>query len=101
MLRSPRASLADPRVGGTSRVTFDIDQRADESADLRTTWVITNDGGTWEGTGAGTIDVGYTTHRVAFALAGTGDYAGFRYVGNLVSEDGRDSTITGMIEPID
>ncbi len=92
---------SDPRVGGTSRVTVDIDQRADGSADLRTTWVITNDAGTWEGTGVGTVDIGYTTHRVAFELEGTGDYAGFRYAGSLVSEDGRESTITGLIEPID
>lgn len=92
---------SDPRVSGTGENRFNVNIRADRSADIWGTWVITNDLGTWEGSWAGTVDNGYTTHRAAGVLLGSGAYEGFRYRPSVVSSEGVDYAVTGTIEPID
>jgi len=84
-------TMSDPRVTGTGRNEVSIDMRADESAEIWGKYVLANDGGTWEGRWAGTVDKGYTTHRVETLLVGTGEYEGLLYRLSLVS----DATDTG------
>ncbi len=93
-------TMSDPRLTGTGKNELSIDMRPDESADIWGTYVLVNDGGTWEGRWAGTVDKGYTTHRVEALLVGTGDYEGLLYRMSLVS-DATDTgyDITGLIVP--
>ena len=92
--------VSDPRVSGTGRNEVSIDERPDGSADIWGKYVLTNDGGTWEGYWAGTVDKGYTTHHVESLLVGTGDYDGLLYRLSLVT-DATDTgyDLTGLIVP--
>jgi hypothetical protein len=66
--------------------------------------VITNDGGTWDGTFTGTTTWSDTApahvHHIEFVFIGTGDYDGLRFVAEM---DGTDYpwAVTGQIEPTD
>jgi hypothetical protein len=84
-------TMSDLRVSGTGANEISIDMRLDGSADIWGTYVLANEDGTWEGYWAGTVDEGYTTHRVESLLVGTGDYEGLLYRLSLVS----DATDTG------
>ena len=93
-------TMSDPRVSGTGTNEVSIDMRADESADIWGNYTLANDDGTWEGYWAGTVDEGYTTHRVETLLVGTGVYDGLLYRLSLVS-DATDTgyDLSGMIVP--
>lgn len=94
-------SLSDARVRGTQRHAVSIDVRADGSADHWGTTTIAGDAGGWAGTFTGIIDKGYTTHRTAALLSGTGAYAGlqFRYF-STSDDEGSTWTVTGTIETV-
>lgn len=91
-------TMSDSRLSGTGHNELSIDMRSDESADIRGRYVLTNDVGTWAGNWAGTVDVGYTTHRVEALLVGTGEYEGLLYRLSLVS-DATDAgyDLTGLV----
>ncbi len=93
-------TMSDPRVTGTGHNDVSIDMRPDESADIRGRYVLSNDGGTWEGLEAGTVDAGYTTHRIDSLLVGTGEYAGLLFRTSIVT-DATDTgyDVTGLIVP--
>ena len=92
---------ADARVQGTDTVHVSIDIRADQSAEYWGTQVIAGDGGTWTGSFTGIIDAGYTTHRGAAVLKGTGAYAGLQFRSTQTSSDtGSTWDVTGTIEPV-
>ncbi len=95
------ADTADARIRGTGTVHVSIDIRADQSAEYWGTQVIAGDGGTWTGWFAGIIDAGYTTHRGAAVLKGTGAYAGLQFRSTSTSSDtGSTWDVTGTIEPV-
>jgi hypothetical protein len=93
-------TMSDPRVTGAGRNEISIDMRSDQSADIWGRYALAANGGAWEGYWAGTVDEGYTTHRVESLLVGTGDYEGFLYRLSVVS-DGTDTgfDLTGFIVP--
>ena len=91
-------TMSDLRVSGTGRNEISIDMRLDGSADIKGTYVLSTEDGTWEGYWAGTVDEGYTTHRVESLLVGTGAYEGLLYRLNLVSDAaGTGFDLTGLI----
>lgn len=94
-------NASDPRVGGVSTGHIAMDERADLSAEIWGTTVITNAGGTWEGRWAGTIDKGFTTYRIEGLYTGTGGYAGLEYRESAISNDATTYTTgTGIIRPV-
>ena len=93
-------TMSDLRLSGTGRNEVSIDMRPDESADIWGRYTLTNDGGTWEGRWAGTVDKGYTTHRVESLLVGTGMYEGLLYRMSVISNaTGSGFDLTGLIVP--
>ena len=95
------ADTADVRIQGTGTVRVSIDIRVDQSAEYWGTQVIAGDGGTWTGSFTGIIDAGYTTHRGAAVLKGTGAYAGLQFRSTSTSSDtGSTWDVTGAIEPL-
>jgi hypothetical protein len=70
---------SDPRLLGDHRVEVSIDEHPDGTADLRGTLTITGAVGGWTGNWTGTVDAGYTTHRMHGILAGSGAYAGLQW----------------------
>jgi hypothetical protein len=99
--------MSDARLSGTVRVSINYDMHAGGIADMWGTSVITNDGGTWEGDWIGSIR-GDDTHLLYMPYAGTGDYAGFRYIDFGVfdepSGEFTSDTVTahaGWIEPVE
>jgi hypothetical protein len=69
---------SDPRLDGTTSVAMSIDERPDGSADIWGTGEVVAAGGSWRGSWRGTVDVGYTRHRLAGVYIGTGDHEGLR-----------------------
>ena len=93
-------TMSDPRVSGTARLEYSTDVRADESADMWGAYVLSNDGGTWEGTFSGTVDAGNSNTRVESIHRGTGDYEGLLYRLSVVSDAaGTGFDLTGLIVP--
>jgi hypothetical protein len=73
-----QVEASDPRLSGTAEVTFNLDERADGSANLWGSSLISNDKGTWvcdKWTGA--VSTGYTEQYVFNQAQGTGDYEGY------------------------
>ncbi len=70
----------DPRLAtGAERVVANIDEGADGSATMWGSATLTNDGGAWQETWEGTVEAGYTTHRMTGVAVGSGGYAGLEY----------------------
>ncbi len=70
----------DPRLAtGAERVVANIDEGADGSATMWGSGTLTNDGGAWQETWQGTVEAGYTTHRMTGVAVGSGGYAGLEY----------------------
>ena len=69
-------TMSDERLSGARTLDVSVDTRADDSADLWGTSIVSNDGGTWEGFFFGTVDPGYTTHHVRSLMHGSGGYEG-------------------------
>ena len=88
---------SDPRLAGAIDVVVNIDEFGDESAALWSTPTITTKDGAWEGSERGTVDVGYTTHRLEGVLIGSGDYAGLEFRYTQIGED--PYIMTGTIGP--
>jgi hypothetical protein len=71
---------ADPRLAaGAERVVANVDERPDGSATMWGSATLTNDGGAWQETWEGTVEAGYTTHRMTGVAVGSGGYAGLEY----------------------
>lgn len=71
---------ADPRLASDSeRVVASVDERPDESATIWGTSTLTNAGGMWSSTWTGSVEVGYTTHRMTGVAIGSGGYAGLEF----------------------
>ena len=95
------ADTADARIQGTATAHISIDINADQSAEYWGTEVIAADGGAWTGFFTGIIDPGYTTHRGAGVLTGTGAYAGLQFRSTSTSSDtGSTWDVIGVIEPL-
>jgi len=98
---------SDDRLVGTSELTIECDTSEDGGttiAECAGPNIITNDGGTWEGTCEGTST--WTTsepdhvHVFDCTYLGTGDYQGLRFVRHLEGID-YPWPYTGRIEPVD
>lgn len=89
-------TMGDSRLSGTRTLRLSIDERADESAELWGTTALENDDGAWEGFFFGTVDPGYTTHRVQTLMRGTGSYEGL-FLRLEVVGDGTDFDLTGEV----
>ena len=72
--------MSDPRVSGESEVTLKLDEGPEGSYlyRFRGTYVLTNDGGTWEGPWVGLMPLDQSEDLVG-VYEGTGDYEGLRY----------------------
>jgi hypothetical protein len=72
-----RMESSDPRLTGTMDVVINVDQRqADKSGALWGTAVLSNQGGSWDGSWTGGIAAGGNVHHVHQVARGTGDYEG-------------------------
>jgi hypothetical protein len=89
-------TMADARLTGTRTLELSIDQRADRSALLWGSAVLETVEGAWEGFFSGTVDPGYTTHRVKTLMRGTGAYDGLFFRLEIVG-DGTDFDLTGEV----
>lgn len=105
--RSTLTGMSDPRVNGELEHVMDIDM-VDEGdrivGYILAEATITNDGGSWVGTGEGTTF--YTKenpihqHHIEYTLLGTGDYDGLRFAYTVEGGD-YPWDLTGTIEPVD
>lgn len=92
---------SDPRLEGFRHVTVDIDQNPDESATMSGTVEIDAPGGAWTGPFTGTIDAGYTTHRMSGVLVGSGANAGLELRYTQIGGEGEGYVLTGTVGPTD
>ncbi len=90
---------SDPRFAGSRRVTVDIDQNPDKSATMSGTVEIDGPDGAWTGPFTGTIDPGYTTHRMSGVLVGSGAYAGLQLRYSQIGLEAAGYVLTGTIGP--
>ena len=91
-----RGAVADPRLDGLQRVSVSVDMRADGSADVWGTLTMISESGAWSGDWTGSIDIGYTTRRLAGVLAGSGAYAGLELRYDQIGAE-RELVIVGTI----
>lgn len=70
--------MSDPRVSGKSKVTLKFEEGPEGTIRFRGTYVLTNDGGTWEGPWVGLMLPDGNEDLVG-VYEGTGDYEGLRY----------------------
>ena len=100
-------TMSDERAGGTGPVTVTVALSLDGDTrvgEISGTAVISNEGGTWEGTLLGTTTWTRTNqshvHVMDGEFLGTGDYAGLRL---LIHQEGIEFpwTTTGRIEPVE
>ncbi|MDJ0959706.1 MAG: hypothetical protein QNJ88_03540 [Acidimicrobiia bacterium] len=104
--RGPITDMSDDRVIGDVEHVMDIEFVVDGERTTGhvtvTSVTITNEGGTWEGTGEGTTT--WTTadpahlHSLDYTLFGTGSYDGLKFTYHVEGVD-YPWTITGTIEP--
>lgn len=89
-------TTSDERVSGVGVMSVRLEH--EPPTPMAGTFVLTNDGGTWEGDWAGEI-ASDSNHIAEAVLIGTEDYAGLQY---RVRWEGvtEPLTITGAIEPI-
>ena len=90
---------SDPRLVGQYRNSLDVVEAADESATLTGTFSIDGEAGSWSGRWTGTVDAGYTTHRIQGLLLGSGAYAGLRWAISVIATETGGYVATGVIEP--
>jgi len=90
---------SDPRFEGSRRVTVDIDQNPDGSATMTGTVEIDGPDGAWTGPFTGTIDAGYTTHRMTGVLVGSGAYTGLGLRYSQIGLEAAGYVLTGRIGP--
>lgn len=98
--------LSDDRLDGAGETINSCDVTEDGEttlAECRGTSLLTNDGGTWEGTFSGTSTWSTTdpahVHDMDFVFVGTGDYDGLQFVATMEGTD-YPWNVTGQIEPI-
>lgn len=96
--------LTDERIEGVTETVNSCDFTEDGEVTLgecEGSSVITNDGGTWEGTFTGTTTWSETepahVHHIELVFIGTGDYDGLRFVAEM---DGTNYpwAVTGQVE---
>jgi len=97
-------TINDPRVSGTFSASWNMDGWGSPSGGGATQWGtvrIENDGGAWEGSGAGIFDD--RGDLIALWYSGTGDYAGLAYFELIEpqAEGADDWPIQGQIFPGD
>jgi hypothetical protein len=100
MVLSGPTTNSDPRVSGLATVHVNIDIQPGQSAVLWGTATIEGPDGAWTGPFTGLIEKGYTIHRIASVLKGTGAYAGLQYRYTQTSTDGGTFDSSGVIESI-
>lgn len=94
-------ATADARLQGTSTVDVSVDVAADQSANVWGSMELVGARGSWRGPWTGIVDPGYTTHRIAGALTGSGAYAGLQWRFTQTSADaGTTWDVAGTIEPV-
>lgn len=105
--RGTIVGMSDERANGELEHVMDIDMvdEGDRMVGYITAEVtITNDDGTWVGTGEGTTSFTKEDpahrHLIEYTLLGTGDYDGLRYTYTLEGVD-YPWDLTGTIEPVD
>jgi hypothetical protein len=106
--RAAFTDLSDERVNGDLETVMDIEitVEGDRTTGLLTitSITITNDGGTWEGSGQGTSTWTKTepahVHNIDFTLAGTGDYEGLQFTFHVEGVN-YPWDLTGTIEPVE
>ena len=80
---------ADPRfVSDLESIVANGDERADGSATIWGTATLSNAGGMWQSTWQGSVEAGYTTHRMDGVAVGSGDYAGLEYHFSQIGNNG-------------
>ena len=98
--------LSDERVSGTGPAVASVDVSVNGDTtvgQISGTVIISNEGGTWEGTMSGTTT--WTPpnpahmHVMDAVYLGTGDYEGLRFVMTNEGTDTSHFTTTGRIEP--
>lgn len=101
---------SDPRATGTIDIVAQTDVRADNSGEISGTWVLTNDGGTWEGTVSSTMSAKTATvpdtQYLRVVAKGTGGYTGLTLhlqgygppLGDENAPPGSDQVFTGWIQ---
>jgi hypothetical protein len=94
-------TMSDPRLDGVTTVGANIDVRPDQSADIWGWGVVVNDGGRWLSQWAGTVDAGYTTHRMTGVYVGAGGYEGLRLRFRQVTDSYGKFQLTGVLEAVD
>ena len=98
-------TLSDERVSGSGPAVLRVDMSLDgvtRVGQISGTVVISNEGGTWEGTVSGTTTwtLGEAhVHVMDAVYPGSGDYEGLRFVMTNEGVDPSDLTTTGRIEP--
>jgi hypothetical protein len=102
------ADMSDDRVNGEIEHVMDMDLTEEGDRFIAsltiTSMSITNDGGTWEGTGEGTsawTENGLHVHNINYTLIGTGDYEGLQFTYNVEDQGDYPWDITGTIEPVE
>lgn len=106
--RGTWSGMSDERVNGEFEHVMDVDVEADGDRFVgyitATRMRITNEGGSWEGSGSGTgvwsRAAPSHVHVLDYTLDGTGDYAGLHYRFRMEGEE-YPWSLTGTIEPID
>ena len=100
-------NLSDERLDSAGETINSCDITLDGETTLgecRGTTLLTNDGGTWEGTFSGTttwsINNPAHVHDMDFVFVGTGEYEGLQFVATMEGTDWP-WNVTGQIEPID
>lgn len=89
---------SDPRVSGTSTLTFNYDEHPDGTWTYWGTSRLTNGGGSWTGVYDGFGPNDYTATMNVY-LKGEGGYAGLQYRGTAVL-GGAVTPLEGIIEPL-
>lgn len=100
--------MTDDRVNGDFEQVMDIDLTLEGDRTTGeitvTSMTISNDGGTWEGTGEGTTTWTGTesrhAHNIGYTLIGTGNYDGLQFTFQMEGID-YPWELTGTIEPVE
>lgn len=92
-------AMSDSRLDGAVEIRVSIDQQPDDSAEIWGTATIENPDGRWSGAWRGTVDAGYTTHRMTGVFIGGGAYAGLRFRFSMVTS-GDAYAVSGTIEDV-
>jgi len=92
-------TASDPRVAGTSTVSFNMREAADGSWTYWGTAVIENAGGSWTSVWDGSSVPGSGTATLASRAVGVGGYAGSTYMQTITLHGDSSTASRGTIDP--